>query len=64
MKIFTKLILISLLFVAIYTQSNQNQGDSTYYVENGQAYLHIYGQGEQGVDSHGDRDVNSVTLGN
>ena len=64
MKIVTKLILLSLLCVAIYTQSNHNTGDNIYYVEDGQAYLHIYGQGSQDVNSHGDRDVNSVNLGN
>ena len=43
MKIFTKLIIFSLLCAAIYSQSHSVNEQPTFYTENGQSYLYIYG---------------------
>jgi len=48
-----KVILICLLCVAINTQSHNPGDQATYYTEDGQSYLYIYGQGAEGAHSIG-----------
>lgn len=62
MKVFTNLLLLTLLLVALHAESVP-VASATYYTVQNQSYLYIYGNGAQGSPSLGDRSVSTVSSG-
>jgi hypothetical protein len=63
MNLTIKTVLLSLLLVALYSQSATVGDSATYYTSGNQTYQYIYGSGIQDSTTLGNRDANAVTSG-